>query len=220
MTPPSSSGPFSDERWTAKSVVEYGRGDIICTQGDPCATVEYIQTGGVKLFVRSATWREAVVARLGPGEFFGEGCLAGQRERTASATAITPTVIVHVPKEIMKRLLHEHHAMSDRFIRHMLARNIRTQEELLDDLSDSVDKRVASRLLRLAEYGTRIRPFRIVPNVSREALAAMLGATQGVINAVLARFTQLGFIEDAGDDTLKINKSLLTVVLRDSIDCI
>jgi CRP-like cAMP-binding protein len=139
----------------AKTIAEYGRGETIFTQGDACESVLYIQTGGVKLSVLSKTGREAVVATLGPGDFFGEGCLAGQPARMGSATAITPSVILFVGKEKMVRLLHEQHAMSDRFISHMLSRNIRIEEDLVDQLFNSSEKRLARTLLLLARYGSR-----------------------------------------------------------------
>ena len=123
---------FLDSVRVPKTVVHYGRGDVIFTQGDACEHVMYLQTGGVKLSVLSKTGREAVVAMLGPGDFFGEGCLAGQPFRKGSATAIAPSTILRVAKEKMIRLLHKQHAMSDRFISHMLARNIRIEEDLID----------------------------------------------------------------------------------------
>ena len=130
----------------ARTIVKYGRGEAIFTQGDPCDHVMYIQSGGVKLSVQSKTGREAVVGMLGPGDFFGEGCLAGQPFRMGTATAITPSAILRVAKRKMVRLLHKQHAMSDRFIAHMLARNIRIEEDLIDQLLNSSEKRLARAL--------------------------------------------------------------------------
>src|ERR1700730_4075873 len=142
----------------ARKMVEYRRADVIFTQGDPCEHVMYIQSGGMKLSVLSKTGREAVVAMLGPGEFFGEGCLAGQPVRMGSATATTDSAILLVDKDQMVRLLHKQHALSDRFIAHMLARNIRIEEDLIDQLFNSSEKRLARTLLLLARYGKHDKP--------------------------------------------------------------
>src|SRR3989442_12902950 len=141
---------FLDSAGVARKIVEYRRSETIFTQGDPCDSVLYIQKGGVKLSVLSKIGREAVVAMLGPGDFFGEGCLAGQALRMGSATAITPSTILLVGKEKMVGLLHKQHAMSDRFISHMLARNIRIEEDLIDQLFNSSEKRLARTLWLLA----------------------------------------------------------------------
>jgi CRP-like cAMP-binding protein len=196
-------------------VTRYGRGDIIFTQGDPCDHVMYIQTGGVKLSVLSKLGREAVVAMLGPGDFFGEGCLAGQPLRMGSATAMTPSNILLVSKEKMIRLLHKQHAMSDRFISHMLSRNMRIEEDLIDQLFNSSEKRLARALLLLARYGKQDKPARIVPRISQETLAEMIGTTRSRVNFFLNKFKKLGFIEYDGELPLKVNSSLLSVVLHD-----
>ena len=206
---------FLDSSGVAKTVMEYGRGETIFTQGDACEDVLYIQTGGVKLSVLSKTGKEAVVAMLGPGEFFGEGCLAGQPVRMGSATAITPSVILAVGKAKMVRLLHQQHAMSDRFIAHMLSRNIRIEEDLLDQLFNSSEKRLARTLLLLARYGKQDKPVRVVPRISQETLAEMIGTTRSRVNFFLNKFKRLGFIEYNGEIPLKINSSLLSVVLHD-----
>jgi CRP/FNR family cyclic AMP-dependent transcriptional regulator len=206
---------FLDSAGVAKSIVHYARGDAIFTQGDACEHVMYIQSGGVKLSVLSKTGREAVVAMLGPGEFFGEACLAGQRFRRGSATAITPSAILRVGKEKMVRLLHKQHAMSDRFITHMLARNARVEEDLIDQLFNSSEKRLARALLLLARYGKQNKPARVVPKVSQETLAEMIGTTRSRVNFFLNKFKKLGFIEYADDLPLKVNSSLLSVVLHD-----
>ncbi len=206
---------FLDSSGIAKTIVEYGRGETIFTQGDACEDVLYIQTGGVKLSVLSKTGREAVVAMLGPGDFFGEGCLAGQTVRMGSATAITPSAILLVGKDKMGRLLHRQHAMSDRFISHMLSRNIRIEEDLIDQLFNSCEKRLARTLLLLARYGEQDKPARVVPKVSQKTLAEMVGTTRSRVNFFLNKFKRLGFVEYNGEHPLTINSSLLSVVLHD-----
>jgi CRP/FNR family cyclic AMP-dependent transcriptional regulator len=206
---------FLDSSGIRKTIVEYGRGETIFTQGDACEHVMYIQSGGVKLSVLSKTGREAVVAMLGPGEFFGEACLAGQPLRMGSATAITPSAILLVDKEEMGQLLHEQHAMSDRFITHMLSRNIRIEEDLLDQLFNSSEKRLARTLLLLARYGKQDKPARAVPKIPQETLAEMVGTTRSRVDYFLNKFKRLGFIEYNGEIPLKINSSLLSVVLHD-----
>jgi CRP/FNR family transcriptional regulator, cyclic AMP receptor protein len=206
---------FLDSTGVAKTIAEYGRGETIFTQGEACEHVMYIQTGGVKLSVLSKTGREAVVAMLGPGEFFGEGCLAGQPLRMGTATAITPSVILLIDKGKMEQLLHKQHAMSDRFISHMLARNIRIEEDLIDQLFNSSEKRLARTLLLLARYGKQDKPVRVVPKISQETLAEMIGTTRSRVNFFLNKFKRLGFIDYNGENPLTINSSLLSVVLHD-----
>jgi CRP/FNR family transcriptional regulator, cyclic AMP receptor protein len=213
--PPFNAQAFLDSSGVARTVADYGRGETIFTQGDACDDVLYIQSGGVKLSVLSKNGREAVVAMLGPGDFFGEGCLAGQPVRMGTATAITPSVILLVEKEKMVRLLHRQHAMSDRFISHMLSRNIRIEEDLIDQLFNSSEKRLARTLLLLARYGKQDKPTRVVPKISQETLAKMVGTTRSRVNFFLNKFKRLGFIEYDGDVPLKINSSLLSVVLHD-----
>jgi len=206
---------FLDSTGVARTVAQFGRGDAVFTQGDACEHVMYIQAGGVKLSVLSQTGREAVVAMLGPGDFFGEGCLAGQPFRMGTATAITPSTILLVRKEAMVGLLHGQHAMSDRFISHLLARNIRIEEDLVDQLFNSSEKRLARTLLLLARYGKQNRPVRVVPRISQTTLAEMVGTTRSRVNFFLNKFKRLGFIEYDGAHPLKINSSLLSVVLHD-----
>ena len=206
---------FLESSGIAKTIVKYGRGENIFTQGETCEDVLYIQTGGVKLSVLSKTGREAVVAMLGPGDFFGEGCLAGQPVRMGSATAITPSVIRVVAKEKMARLLHQQHAMSDRFIAHMLSRNVRIEEDLIDQLFNSSEKRLARTLLLRARYGNQDKPTRVVPMISQEILAQMVGTTRSRVNFFLNRFKKLGFIDYTGESPLTIDSSLLSVVLHD-----
>src|SRR6202140_418100 len=204
---------FLDSAGIARKIVEYRRAQVIFTQGEPCESVLYIQKGAVKLSVRSKTGREAVVAMLGPGDFFGEGCLAGQSVRMGSATAITGSTILLVDKDQMVRLLHKQHALSDRFIAHMLARNIRTEEDLIDHLFNSSEKRLARTLLLLARYGKQDNPQKVIPKVSQEMLAEMIGTTRSRVNFFMNKFRKLGFIQYDGE--IHVNDSLLGVVLHD-----
>ena len=211
-------GPFNaqaflDSAGVARQVVEFRRGERIYTQGDACETVMYIQAGGVKLSVLSNTGREAVVSMLGPGEFFGEGCLAGQPVRMGGATAVMMSTILFVDKQAMVSLLHKQHDLSDRFIAHMLARNIRIEEDLVDQLFNSSEKRLARTLLLLARYGKHDKPVRDVPPVSQETLAEMVGTTRSRINFFMKKFERLGFI--TYKNGLKVNNSLLTVILHE-----
>jgi len=198
-----------------RSIGKYRKDQIVFSQGDPADAVFYIQSGKVKVTVVSEQGKEAVVAILGADNFFGEGCLAGQPVRMGSATAITPSVILLVAKEKMVRLLHKQHEMSDRFIAHMLARNIRIEEDLIDQLFNSSEKRLARALLLLARYGKQDAPARMVPKISQETLAEMIGTTRSRVNFFLNKFKKLGFIEYDGEIPLKINNSLLSVVLLD-----
>jgi CRP/FNR family cyclic AMP-dependent transcriptional regulator len=204
---------FLDSAGIAKKIVAYRRGEVIFTQGDPCAHVLYIQKGGVKLSVLSKPGREAVVAMLGPGDFFGEGCLAGQPVRMGSATATMDSTILLVDKDEMVRLLHEQHALSDRFIAYMLARNIQVEADLVDQLFNSSEKRLARTLLLLARYGKHDQAVRPVPQISQETLAEMVGTTRSRVNFFMKKFQRLGFIDYR--DGLKVNNSLLTVILHD-----
>jgi CRP-like cAMP-binding protein len=206
---------FLDSAGVTKTIVEYDRGDVIFTQGEACKHVLYIRAGAVKLSVLSKSGKEAVIAMLGPGDFFGEGCLAGQPVRMGSATAIAPSTIVLVGKDKMARLLHQQHSMSDRFITHMLARNIRIEEDLIDQLFNSSEKRLARTLLLLARYGKQEKPIGMMPTISQETLAEMIGTTRSRVNFFLNKFKRLGFIEYNGKRPLTINSSLLSVVLHD-----
>jgi CRP/FNR family cyclic AMP-dependent transcriptional regulator len=206
---------FLDAAGLSKTVVEYRRGETVFTQGDPCEDVLYIQTGGVKLSVLSKTGREAIVAMIGPGDFFGEGCLAGQSVRMESATTIAPSGILFLAKDQMVRLLHQQQTVFDRFISHLLARNARIEEDLIDQFFNSSEKRLARTLLLLAHYGKEDPPARLVPKISQETLAEMIGTTRSRVNFFLNKFKKLGFIEYYGGLPLKINTSLLSVVLHD-----
>jgi CRP-like cAMP-binding protein len=206
---------FLSSTGTAKRTIDFSRGETIFAQGEACDSVLYIQAGGVKLSVVSRSGREAVVAMLGPGDFFGEGCLAGQPRRMGSATALTPTSILILPKAQMVGLLHDQHAMSDRFITHMLTRHIRIEQDLVDQLFNSSEKRLARALLLLARYGQEQTPVRTVPKISQETLADIVGTTRSRVNFFLNKFKKLGFIEYTGGLPITINNSLLSVVLHD-----
>jgi len=205
---------FLDSAGAAREVAAYCRSEVIFSQGEAGDSVFYIQAGGVKLSVLSTTGREAVVAMLGPGDFFGEGGLAGQSVRKASATALTPTTALVIGKAEMVRVLHAEHALSDRFITFMLSRNIRIEEDLLDQIFDSVEKRLARAVLRLARYGAHDGPDRLVPTASLLTLAATVGTNSLRVTQLLEKFTRLGFIE-ADRTGITINSSLLSVVLHD-----
>jgi CRP/FNR family transcriptional regulator, cyclic AMP receptor protein len=204
---------FLDSTGSAKKVAKYEPASIVFSQGDPALSVLYVQHGGVRLSVISETGKEAVVALLGPGDFFGEGCLAGQPLRMATATAIAETTVLVVEKRRMLQLLHDQSGFSDRFITHMLARNIRIEEDLVDQLFNSSEKRLARTLLLLARYGKQDKPHRVLPKVSQEVLAEMVGTTRSRVNFFMNKFRKMGFIEYNGG--LKINNSLLSVVLHD-----
>ena len=204
---------FLDSAGVARQVVEYRRSEKIYSQGDPAKGVKYIQKGGVKLTVVNEVGKEAVVAILGPGDFFGEGCLAGQSVCMGTATAIVPTSILFIEKKEMMRVLHAEHALSDLFISHMLTRNIRIEEDLVDRLFNSSEKRLARALLLLARYGTESQPQKMLPRVSQEMLAEMIGTTRTRVNFFMNKFRKLGFIHYNGG--LQVHSSLLGVVLHD-----
>jgi CRP-like cAMP-binding protein len=212
--PPFDAHAFLESTGLGKRVVTYTRGDIIFSQGDPCDTVMYLRSGGIRLSVLSTAGKEAIVATLRPGDFLGEGALAGHPVRLATASAIEASTVVVVPKRQMIRLLHNEHTFSDRFISHMLARNIRLEADLVDQLFNSSEKRLARTLLLLAHYGKGNKPLRVLPTVSQEMLAEMIGTTRSRVNFFLNKFRKLGFIgyDDSG---LTINSSLVTIVLHE-----
>ena len=158
--------------------MEFGKSEKVYTQGESADTVLYIQKGGVKLSVVNEVGKEAVVAILGPGDFFGEGGLAGQLVRMGTATAITPTTLLVIEKKEMIRMLHAELAFSDRFVAYMLSRNIRIEQDLIDQLFNSSEKRLARTLLLLARYGKQEQPQKMVPKISQETLAEMIGTTR------------------------------------------
>jgi CRP/FNR family cyclic AMP-dependent transcriptional regulator len=204
---------FLESSGLGKRVVAYARKEIVFSQGDPSDSVMYVQSGGVQLSVLSHSGKEAIVATLGPGDFLGEGALAGHPVRLESARATAATTVLIVPKRQMIRLLHRHRAFSDRFIAHMLVRNARLEADLVDQLFNSSEKRLARTLLLLARYGKGDKPQRVLPKISQETLAEMVGTTRSRVNFFMNKFKTLGFIEYNGG--LKINPSLLTVVVHD-----
>jgi CRP-like cAMP-binding protein len=216
MAQPFNVQAFLQSNGVSKTVVPYEQGEAIFSQGDACDEVMYIQSGAVKLSVLSASGREAVIAMLGAGDFFGEGCLAGQPVRMGNAIAASRSSILLIDKARMIRLLHKQHEMSDRFIAHMLARNIRVEQDLVDQLFNSSEKRLARALLLLSRYGTEDKPIRVAPKISQQTLAEMVGTTRSRVNFFLNKFKKLGFIEYDGQHPLKVNASLLSVVLHDS----
>jgi CRP-like cAMP-binding protein len=204
---------FLDSAGVEKKAVEFRRKAVIYSQGDPADAVMYVQTGSVKLSVVSSAGKEAVVGMLGPGDFFGEGCLAGQSVRIGTVTAMTASTVLRVDKNKMLRLLHEQHSMSDLFISYILARNIRIEEDLIDQLFNPSEKRLARTLLLLARYGRQDKPQRVLPKLSQEMLAEMVGTTRSRVNFFLNKFRKLGFIKYNGG--LQVNSSLLSVVLHE-----
>jgi CRP/FNR family cyclic AMP-dependent transcriptional regulator len=204
---------FLESAGLARKIVEFRRKETVFAQGEPAKNVMYIQKGGVKLSVVNGAGKEAVVAILGPGDFFGEGCLAGQPVRIGSATAITPTSVLSIQKKEMMRVLHAEHEFSDRFISYVLARNIRVEADLVDQLFNSTEKRLARALLLLARYGKEDLPQKILTKVSQETLAETIGTTRSRVNLFMNKFKKLGFIKYNGG--LQINSSLLSVVLHD-----
>jgi CRP/FNR family cyclic AMP-dependent transcriptional regulator len=173
----------------------------------------YIQEGGVKLSVVNELGKEVVVGLLGPGDFFGEGCLAGVPFRMGIATAITPTTVLVIEKQEMIRVLHEEHKLSDRFISYLLTRNIRVEEDLVDQLFNSIEKRLARALLLLARYSMQDRPQKTLPKISQETLAEMVGTTRPRINMFMNKFRKLGFVHYNGG--IQVHSSLLSVVLHE-----
>jgi CRP/FNR family cyclic AMP-dependent transcriptional regulator len=204
---------FLDSTGVARKTVDYQRKTVIFAQGDPSKHVMYIQKGGVKLSVVNELGKEAIVAMMGPGEFFGEGCLAGQSICMATATAITPATVLSITKKEMERVLHSEHTFSDLFIKYMLSRNIRVEEDLIDQLFNSTEKRLARALLLLARYGKKDEPHRVLATISQATLAEMIGTTRSRVNFFMNKFKRLGFIYTNGG--LHVNNSLLTVVLHD-----
>jgi len=204
---------FLESVGASRRVAEFRRQQTIFSQGNAADSVLYVQRGGVKFTVVNESGKEAVVAIFGPGDFFGEGGMAGQTLRMGTATAIVPTTVLVIEKDEMIRVLHAEHELSDRFITHMLARNIRVEADLVDQLFNSTEKRLARTLLLLARYGKEGQPERVLQKVSQETLAEMVGTTRTRVNLFMNKFRKLGFIEYNGE--IKINKSLLSVVLHE-----
>jgi CRP-like cAMP-binding protein len=207
--------PVTAIEWTGLRIQRavYEPGATIFAQGDPATSVMYVESGAVRLSVLSHAGKEAVIAVLDVGHFFGEGCLASQTQRMATASAMGPSSVKVGDREDMVRHLHAQPAFADRFLTHMLTRNIRIEEDLIDQLFNSSEKRLARTLLLLARYGEPEISHRALPKVSQETLAEMIGTTRSRVNFFMNKFRKLGFIEYNGG--LKINNSLLSVVLRD-----
>jgi len=196
----------------ARRVTEYARGEVVYSQGDPATSVMYVQRGRVKLSVVSFSGKEAVVALVARGHFFGEGCLAGQQTRMSTATAMIPTRILTIDRRRMRQLLQHEHDFAYRFISHILARNIRIEEDLVDRLFNSAEKRFARVLMLMARYGRARGDAWVLPKVSQETLATMVGTTRPRINFFMNKFRTLGFIDYNGK--LVVRTALLSVVLH------
>jgi CRP-like cAMP-binding protein len=216
--PPKPRLPFDTQAFVeaaglGQETVSHGPGQVIFSQGDPSDTVILIRSGTVQLSVLSHAGKEAIVATLGPGDFLGEGALSGLLVRLETATTTTECTIAVIPKEQMIRLL-QANAFSNRFIAHLLARNARLEADLVDQLFNSSEKRLARTLLLMARYGDGQTPLRVIPSLSQETLAEMIGTTRPRVNFFLNKFRKLGFI-DYDADSLTVNHSLLTVVVHD-----
>ena len=197
----------------AHRIVKYPADVVVFSQGDPAAEVMYLLQGAVKLTVVSPAGKEAIISVLQPGDFFGEGCLAGQSQRMATAVAVNASAVAIIDKSHMIEMMHRRPAFNDRFLSHMLARNIRIEEDLIDQLFNSAEKRLARTLLLLARYGSDDgSPQRVVPKLSQEALAEIVGTTRGRVSFFMNKFRKLGFIEYNGG--IKVKPALLSVVLH------
>jgi len=204
---------FLETNGLGRKIAKFRRKETVFSQGDPANSVIYIQEGGVKLMVVNRAGKEAVVEILGPGDFFGVRSFGEESVYSATATTILPTSVLVVKKEEMIRVLDAEHEMSDRFIANMLARNGRGEDALIDQLFNSSEKRLARTLLLLARYGTQDQPQEVIPKVSQEMLAEMIGTTRARVKFFMNKFRKLGFIEYNG--SIHVKKSLLSVVLHD-----
>ena len=198
-----------------KNVLEYGADRTIFVQGDPANSVWYLQHGKVKLAVTSQQGKEAIVTILGDDEFFGEGCLAGQPLRISTATSVSDCTLYRIEKALMVRLLHEQHGISELFITHLLTRNTRFEEDLVDQLFNSSEKRLARILLLLAHFGKESRTETVHPGINQEHLAQMVGTTRSRVSHFMNKFRTLGFIDYTGDGALTVNNGLLSVILSE-----
>ena len=196
-----------------RTISDYLKNQIVYTQGDPSDSVFFIQSGKVKKTVVSEQGKEAVVALLGTDDFFGEGCLAGETLRLATVSAMTKCVIARMSKAEITRVIHEEPAFAELFISHLLARNSRVEEDLVDQLFNSSEKRLARTLLLLANFGKEGRPEPVIAKISQETLAEMIGTTRSRVSFFMNRFRQLGLINYNG--RIEVHRSLLNVVLRD-----
>jgi CRP/FNR family cyclic AMP-dependent transcriptional regulator len=205
---------YLDTAGVARKIIEFAKKHTIFTQGDPGDTVLYIQEGAVKLNVINESGKEAVIALLGPGDFLGEGCIGGGSPvRLATATAMEPTIALVIQKKEMIRVLHEEKEFADSFISYMLQRNVKIEADLVDQLFNSSEKRLARALLLLARYGKAGQPETIIANISQETLAELVGTTRSRVNFFMNKFRKLGFIHYNGG--LQVHSSLLNVVLHD-----
>jgi CRP-like cAMP-binding protein len=196
-----------------RTISDYRKDQIVYRQGDPADTVFFIQSGKVKKTVVSEQGKEAVVALLGTGDFFGEACLAGETRRLATVSAMTKCVIARISKADITRVIHEEPAFAELFIAHLLARNSRVEEDLVDQLFNSSEKRLARVLLLLANFGKEGTPEPVIAKISQETLAEMIGTTRSRVSFFMNRFRQLGLINYNG--RIEVHRSLLNVVLRD-----
>jgi CRP/FNR family transcriptional regulator, cyclic AMP receptor protein len=208
---------FLSEAGKGRSLTDYQKDRVVFSQGDPADAIFYIQKGKIKLTVVSTQGKEAVVAILGVGDFFGEGCLAGQPLRMASATTMSECAIMRLEKAGVIRLLHDQPAFTELLLHHLLSRNIRIEEDLVDQMFNSSEKRLARVLLMLANFGKEGKPEPVIPNVSQEMLAEIVGTTRSRVSFFMNRFRKLGFIQYNGQVTsgLEVHSSLLNVVLHD-----
>ena len=198
-----------------KSVLEYGASRTIFVQGDPADSVWYLQQGQVKFAVTSQQGKEAIVSILDANEFFGEGCLAGQPLRISTATAVSDCTLYRIEKPLMVRLLHEQHGVSELFVTHLLSRNIRFEEDLVDQLFNSSEKRLARILLLLAHFGKESRTETVHPGINQEHLAQMVGTTRSRVSHFMNKFRTLGFVSYTGNGALSVNNGLLSVILSE-----
>ncbi len=198
-----------------RKVEAFPKKQAIFAQGDTADSVFYIQTGKVKLTVVSKTGKEATIGILNEGNFFGEGCLTGQPLRLCSATAMTDCTVMRIDKQSVMDALHREHAFSDMFVAHLLTRNIRYEEDLVDQLFNSSEKRLARILLLLANFGKEGKPEVAIPKISQEALAEMVGTTRGRVNFFMNKFRKLGFVDYQAGDELQVHSYILNVVLND-----
>ncbi len=198
-----------------KSVLEHSANRTIFVQGDPADSVWYLHKGRVKLAVTSQQGKEAIVSILGDNEFFGEGCLAGQPLRISTASAVTDCTLYRIEKALMVSLLHEQHGISELFITHLLTRNTRFEEDLVDQLFNSSEKRLARILLLLAHFGKESRTETVHPGINQEHLAQMVSTTRSRVSHFMNKFRTLGFIDYAGNGALTVNNGLLSVILSE-----
>src|SRR5512140_2692303 len=217
VQPPGS--PFDWETFLAgitlgKTIVEYGTGRNVYQQGDPADSVFYLKRGKVKLAVTSAEGKEGIVAVLDAGEFFGEGCLASQSTRISTAVTLTDCSLVRIEKQLMVRTLHEQQALSEQFVTHLLTRNIRYEADLVDHLFNSSEKRLARILLLLSHFGKESRAEPVLPNISQENLAEMVGTTRSRVSHFMNKFRKLGFVDYHASGALTVHTGLLSVVLH------